>query len=65
MNRVKVRLKGSSRVFRPVYFFVLILFAFSLASASVASSAQLTTADFIYQGAFRLPEEFNWGARGL
>jgi len=65
MNRVKGTFRGSSRVFRPAYFFVLILFAFSLASASVALSAQLTTADFIYQGAFRLPEEFNWGARGM
>lgn len=26
---------------------------------------QLRPADFTYQGAFRLPEELNWGARGL
>lgn len=26
---------------------------------------RLQPADFTYQGAFRLPDEFNWGARGL
>jgi hypothetical protein len=26
---------------------------------------RLQPADFIYRGAFRLPDEFNWGARGL
>jgi hypothetical protein len=25
---------------------------------------RLTPADFVYEGAFRLPESFNWGARG-
>ena len=31
----------------------------------IVSSDQLTQSDFTYQGAFRLPSDFNWGARGL
>ncbi|MDY0041611.1 MAG: hypothetical protein RBS57_14960 [Desulforhabdus sp.] len=30
-----------------------------------AASTRLQPADFIYQGAFRLPDDFNWGAQGL
>lgn len=31
----------------------------------IVSSDQLTQSGFTYQGAFRLPSDFNWGARGL
>jgi len=29
------------------------------------SSDRLTASDFSYQGAFRLPGEFDWGGRGI
>jgi len=31
----------------------------------IVSSDRLYSSDFTYQGAFRLPSDFNWGARGL
>jgi len=33
--------------------------------SETTSSGRLTASDFTYQGAFRLPSNFNWGARGL
>ncbi len=30
-----------------------------------SSSDRLRPADLVYQGAFRLPDDFNWGARGM
>lgn len=32
---------------------------------SGVSGERLQPSDFVYKGAFRLPEDFNWGARGL
>lgn len=32
---------------------------------SIGFGERLQTSDLMYQGAFRLPENFNWGARGL
>jgi hypothetical protein len=39
----------------------LLIFAF----AAAAPGAQLSPSSLSYQGAFRLPGEFNWGARGM
>ena len=33
--------------------------------SQVVSSDQLTSSDFTYKGAFRLPSDFNWGSRGI
>ncbi len=33
--------------------------------SETTSSGRLTASDFTYQGAFRLPSNFNWGARGF
>ena len=32
---------------------------------SISSGERLQPPDLVYQGAFRLPEAFNWGARGI
>jgi hypothetical protein len=32
---------------------------------SISSGARLQPSDLVYQGAFRLPDDFNWGARGI
>lgn len=34
-------------------------------AAGATPEQRLRPADFAYEGAFRLPDEFNWGARGL
>ena len=34
-------------------------------TVTVTPSDRLQSTDFTYQGAFRLPSDFNWGARGL
>ncbi len=34
-------------------------------TAPEGSAGRLQESDFVYQGAFRLPSEFNWGARGM
>jgi len=33
--------------------------------SQIISSDQLTPSDFTYQGAFRLPSDFNWGSRAM
>ena len=42
----------------------LSLFLFVL-TPSISSGARLQPSDLVYQGAFRLPDDFNWGARGI
>ncbi len=37
----------------------------SILMPSIGSAQRLQPEDLIYQGAFRLPDSFNWGARGL
>jgi hypothetical protein len=32
---------------------------------SISSGDRLQPSDLVYQGAFRLPDDFNWGARGI
>ncbi len=42
-----------------------LLFWFFLAAPCLVFAQRLQPSDLVYQGAFRLPESFNWGARGL
>lgn len=44
---------------------LLSLFVFSVVPIGAVSSQRLTPTNFVYQGAFRLPEAFSWGARGM
>jgi len=44
---------------------ILLSFFVSFLMPSMVSGEQLQPEDLTYQGAFRLPDDFNWGARGL
>ena len=44
---------------------IIFLFLFSIVFPASVCSQRLTPADLVYQGAFRLSNPFNWGARGM
>lgn len=45
--------------------FLLVLLTSSFPATAAVSSQRLMPTNFVYKGAFRLPEAFNWGARGM
>ena len=43
---------------------IVLTLALALLASSPAQAEDLQISDFVYAGAFRLPDGFDWGARG-